>query len=225
MDELISVTDISKVFRSGKAETHAVRGVSFDIYKGQSIAITGASGCGKTTLLNMLGLVITPSSGSIFIEGEDISKFPDRQRARYRNHYFGYIYQEFALIESYTVYDNIEIPLLYAKRKLKAADRRKRIIAAIESVGLTVKGNDRVRNLSGGQRQRVAIARAMINQPQIILADEPTGALDTQTGATIMALLKQYVSTGKTLVLVTHDNALAGQCDRRFTMRDGQFDH
>lgn len=223
MEKLVSLRAASMEFGYESGKTQAVRGVSFDIHKGESLAITGSSGCGKTTLLNMLGLVLLPTSGSIDIEGNDVGALSGRKRAIYRNQYFGYVYQEFALVESYTVYQNIEIPLMYAKPRLSAKTRKDRIMAAIEAVDLAVKRNERVRNLSGGQRQRVAIARAMVNTPKIILADEPTGALDSDTGAAIMALLIQYVADGKTLVMVTHDKSLAEKCTRRFIMKDGMF--
>jgi putative ABC transport system ATP-binding protein len=187
------------------------------------IAITGPSGCGKSTLLNMIGLLLQPTSGDIIINGVSTSKMNDRKRALLRNHYFGYIAQDFALIQDHTVYENIEIPLVYSAEKWSRTRRIERIKDVLNQVNLDVNLQQKVKYLSGGQQQRVAIARAIVNQPEIILADEPTGALDSKSGQEILNLLRILVDQGKTLLMITHDEQLAKQCDVRLQMSDGKL--
>lgn len=205
----------------GDKKTHAVRGVSLEIGRGCSMAITGPSGCGKTTLLNMIGLVAAPTAGDLYIEGGDAGLLSEKKKAAYRNSFYGYIVQDFALVEDYTVRENVEIPLLYSSRPPGARKRRERVGEVLGMVGLTDKVKEKTRNLSGGQRQRVAIARALVNNPQVILADEPTGSLDSPTGAEVLKLLFGLVRGGKTLLLVTHNLELAGLCERQLRMKDG----
>ncbi|SES70170.1 ABC transporter ATP-binding protein [Anaerobranca gottschalkii] len=223
MEVIIKAMEVKKEYLTGKNKTLAINNISFDVFKGEKLAITGPSGCGKTTLLNILGLIVKPTSGNIIIDSKEISSFKERERARYRNKYFGYIVQDFALIEEFTVYENIEIPLLYTSEKVPRSRRRKLISELLTQVGLEVKINEKVKNLSGGQRQRVAIARAIVNDPEIILADEPTGSLDSKTGEEIMTILDNLVQLGKTLILITHDNGLAQSCDRQIKLLDGKI--
>lgn len=222
MGPILVAEALRKEYANGKNRTLAVDGISLSVRQGEKIAVTGPSGCGKTTLLNMLGLIIPPTQGSIQVNMKNATRLSDKERAAYRNKFFGYIVQEFALIESSTVFENIEIPLLYAQKKPGKSQRRMLIASLVEQMGLSVKMNEKVKNLSGGQRQRVAIARAIVNDPQIILADEPTGALDSDTSNEIFALLEQLVTRGKTLILVTHNLELAARCQRQVTLKDGQ---
>ena len=193
MSNLLKATELRKEYVHGKSKTLAVKNVSLAINKGEMVAVTGPSGCGKTTLLNMLGLIVKPTSGKIIIDSQDTELLTNKRRAIYRNKMFGYIVQDFALIEDYTVFENIEIPLLYSEDKMSKAKRKKIIVDILEQVGLSGKSGEKAVNLSGGQRQRVAIARAIVNDPQIILADEPTGSLDSKTSADILELLCKFV--------------------------------
>lgn len=220
---LISATSLRKEFAHGESLTIAVNDVSLSLNQGEKIAIMGPSGCGKTTLMNLLGLISRPTGGSLFLEQVDTVTISEKMRARYRNRFFGYVVQDFALVEHDTVFQNIETPLLYASPRVSARQRRHIVMNGIEQVDLVEKMHVRVRNLSGGQRQRVALARATINNPKVILADEPTGSLDSENGRMVMNLLSQYVSNGMSLILVTHDEALASKCDRKIHMIDGTF--
>jgi len=220
---LITGLSLHKDFRRGPSVTHAVRGVSLEIHRGESVAIVGASGCGKTTLLNMIGLITTPDSGELLIAGQNAKQLLSTQRAAHRSKFFGYIVQDFALIEDYTALENAEIPLIYGPERLGRSERRRRVQAALSRVGLEDKTHQQARRLSGGQRQRVAIARALVSDPQVILADEPTGSLDAQAGEDIFRFLIELVGAGKTLVLVTHNLDLAERCGRQLRMRDGKL--
>lgn len=223
MKPILQAIDIKKEYRSGTNITIAVDHVQLSIHQGEKIAITGPSGCGKTTLLNMLGLLTKPTSGQIFINSYDSQLLSEKDRAKMRNSTFGYVVQDFALIENYTAYENVEIPLRYSKEKKNKHIRRKMIMEVLDQLGIKNKIDQKVRYLSGGERQRVAIARAMINNPNIILADEPTGSLDSKTGESIMELLNEVASKGKTLILVTHDESLAKKCDTWIRMKDGKI--
>ncbi|KAF0197939.1 MAG: putative ABC transport system ATP-binding protein [Bacillota bacterium] len=219
--QLVNCISLHKEYCSGKQVTHAVRGVSLEINKGESIAITGPSGCGKTTLLNMVGLIVSPTFGDLLIQGLNTKSFSNNKLSALRSKFFGYIVQDFALIEDYTALENAEIPLLYGPERLGRNERRKRVHEALSRVDLDSKMHEEVRNLSGGQRQRVAIARALVSDPQVILADEPTGSLDSQTGHEVFRLLMELVQEGRTLLLVTHNLDLAQHCERRVNMVDG----
>ncbi len=221
MEPLLKAIELRKEYTHGNSKTLAVKNISLDINRGEKIAITGPSGCGKTTLLNMIGLIIRPTSGKIIINSEDIKSLSNKNQARYRNNMFGYIVQDFSLVENYTVFENIEIPLSYSPTRISKMMRKKLISEILEEVGLSIKMEEKVANLSGGQRQRVAIARAIVNDPQIILADEPTGSLDSKTSEGILELLSNLVLKGKTLILVTHDESLAQKCDRQIRIADG----
>jgi len=223
VDSVIEIRRLKKEYLAGENRIEAVRDISCCFEIGESVAITGVSGCGKTTLINMIGLVIQPTQGQVIINGVDSTNLTHKQRANYRNKIFGYVVQDFALVEDYTAFHNIEIPLLYSVEKMRKSERKRRILAGLEQVGLLEFATTKVRNLSGGQRQRVAIARAIINDPQIILADEPTGSLDSQNTEEVLHLLHSLVAQGKTLLLVTHDQELAQQCQRQIKMADGKL--
>ena len=225
MEPILEARGLDRIYLSGENRTRAVDGVSLSVYPGEKVAVTGPSGCGKTTLLSLLGLIVRPTLGEILIENRPIGQFSQKELSALRNRFFGYIVQDFALIEEASVYENIEVPLLYASPRLNRAQRRRKISQVLDSVGLSIKMNEKAKNLSGGQRQRVAIARAIVNDPRLILADEPTGALDSDTGREILALLDGLVRDGKALLLVTHDRVLADACDRQLRMRDGKFEH
>jgi len=222
MSHLIEASGLQKVYRSGGSITYAVRDISLTIKPGESVAIIGPSGCGKTTLINMIGLLINPTQGKLLINSVDVTKLTRKQRAEHRNKVFGYVVQDFALIEDFSAYHNVEIPLLYSKEKVKRKERRRRILEALNQVGLREKVSTRAKNLSGGERQRVAIARALVNSPHIILADEPTGSLDSVNAEEVIRLLNELVAEGKTLILVTHNSILAEQCSRQIEIYDGE---
>jgi putative ABC transport system ATP-binding protein len=224
MKPIIKAEGLSKIYGSGNSRTAAVTGASFEACPGEIIAVTGPSGCGKTTLLNMAGLVIPPTEGKLFLNGRDASGLSERERADCRNAFFGYVVQEFALVEDETVYENIEIPLLYSKQRPRRSERLARIEAMLERFGLKNRIREKVGNLSGGQRQRVAIIRAVINHPKVILADEPTGALDAKNSEDVFSILKQQaIEEEKTVIMVTHNESLAKRCTRSLTMLDGKL--
>lgn len=220
---LVSCVSVYKEYGRKGQVTQAVRGVSLEISGGESVAITGPSGCGKTTLINMLGLVVSPTLGDVFIQGCNTKSFASNQLGELRSKFFGYIVQDFALIEDYTALENAEIPLLYTPERPGRHERRRKVHEALAKVELDSKAYVKVRNLSGGQRQRVAIARALVNDPHVILADEPTGSLDSQTGQEVLRLLMGLVQAGRSLLLVTHNLELAQQCGRRVMMVDGRL--
>lgn len=221
MNQVIMASGLQKVYLSGENKTYAVRDISLNISNGESVAITGPSGCGKTTLINMIGLVIKPTQGKLLINSVDSADLSHKQRAEHRNRVFGYIVQDYALIEDFTAYHNVEIPLLYSRERIKRKEQKRRVLEALNQVGLAEKAFTKVKNLSGGERQRVAIARAIVNSPHIILADEPTGSLDSKNAEEVIQLLKKLVSEGKTLIMVTHDQVLAEQCSRQIRIVDG----
>lgn len=220
---LLETKGLGKCFGKGEGALWAVREVDFCIKASQSVAVTGPSGCGKTTLLNLLGLTLSPNEGSIAINGLDRQHLKENARAALRNKFFGYIVQDFALIEEDSVLKNIEIPLLYADKRMNRKDRRERAIQLAEQMDIADKINEKAKHLSGGQRQRVAIARALSNNPKVLLADEPTGSLDTKTGEDIMTILEAQVQSGAALVLITHNLDLARRCMRKISMQDGRI--
>lgn len=221
LNSLISLNSINKEYSCGNTKVFAVKNANLSIESGKSISITGPSGCGKSTLLNIIGQITKPTSGYITINKKPIKEYSKNTLATLRNEFFGYIAQNYLLVEGYTVFENVEIPLLYSKCKISKSKRKKLILKTLIKVGLEEKINEDIKNLSGGQQQRVAIARALINNPKVILADEPTGALDTKTSNEIMELLLTLVDEGKTLVLVTHNKELANKCDVELKMIDG----
>lgn len=211
-----------KTFKSGNLQTIAMDCDHLTINKGDLIAIVGPSGSGKSTLLNIIGLLEDLDSGEYKLDGKNISTLNDNEKAMYRNKYFGFIVQNFALINDFSVLDNIEIPLIYSKKNKKT--RHLLISSMLKKLNLESKINSKISELSGGQAQRVAIARALINNPEVILADEPTGALDCKTGQEIINILKEINKEGKTILIVTHDYNIAKQCDKIIKINDGKLD-
>ena len=216
---ILKVNNLSKTFSSKENEVQALKSVNLEINHGDFIAIIGTSGSGKSTLLNILGLLDTQTSGEYFIEGINTKTLKDKELASLRNKTFGFIVQHFALIKDFSVYDNIEIPLEYEKVKKKL--RKEKIELVLNKVGLKDKINTKSGNLSGGQSQRVAIARALVNEPAVILADEPTGALDSNTTEEIMSIFENLNKDGHTIVIITHDMDIASRCQRIISIEDG----
>lgn len=218
---MLQMTQISKVFRTDLVETHALRDFSLQVDEGEFVTITGPSGCGKTTFLNIAGLLETFTAGNYLLDGADVSKLGDYQRARLRNEKIGFIFQSFNLMPDLNLFDNVDVPLRY--RGMKAAERRERIDAALDSVGLLSRKKHIPSQLSGGQQQRVAIARALVGEPRFLLADEPTGNLDSNTAMGVMELLQEINSTGTTIIMVTHDTELAQKSQRNIHILDGRI--
>lgn len=223
MADAILLSGITKIYDEGTpAEVKALTDVSFSVSKGQLLSIVGSSGSGKSTLLHILGLLDWPTKGVFAIEGEDVVKISKGRTARKRNEEIGFVFQSFNLLRRTSVYRNVELPLLYSK-KIKKTERKKRILKVLKDVGLQDRVNSRTNELSGGQQQRVAIARALVTDPAFLLADEPTGNLDTKTGLEIMKILvKLNKQKGTTIVVVTHDAEIASLTPRRILLKDGQ---
>lgn len=218
---LIEIKSLNKTFGKNNSKTIALKDVNLKINKGELVAIVGTSGSGKSTLLNIIGGLDSPSSGEYLLNSKNISNLTQKELAKIRNKTFGFIVQYFALIKDYTVSENIEIPLEYSK--VKVSEREKRISEVLNKLGILDKARKKPKELSGGQQQRVAIARAIINNPDIILADEPTGALDSKTSQQVMDILKSLNKEGKTIIIVTHDNKIAEQCHRILNIEDGSI--
>jgi putative ABC transport system ATP-binding protein len=218
---MIQLDNISKTYQTDRVETLALKNISLHVKKGEFLSIMGPSGCGKSTLLNVIGLLDQPGSGTISVAGVPVKSYRDKDVARLRNQTFGFIFQSFHLINDLQVIDNVELPLLY--RKVSAAERRRRAREALEKVSLGARMAHYPNQLSGGQQQRVAIARAMVGQPQVLLADEPTGNLDSQMGAEVMDLLLSLNQEGTTVVMVTHDEREARRGSQIIRVFDGQL--
>ena len=216
---IIVCRSVTKVYVTGSVEVKALKGVTLEIGRGEFIAVMGASGSGKSTFMNMVGALDTPSSGQILIDGKDIATMTSDQLAELRNETIGFVFQQFNLLARTTALDNVRLPLVYARDKPDDIDERCK--EALKTVGLGDRMDHLPSQLSGGQQQRVAIARALVNHPKILLADEPTGALDTQTSAEIMDLFVRLNQTGITVVLVTHEHDIADYARRQITFRDG----
>ena len=215
---LIQLENVTKTYDAGENEVHALRGVDVAIARGEFVAIIGPSGSGKSTLMHILGCLDTPSSGKYWLDGQDVAEMSSRQLARVRNQKIGFVFHTFNLLPRATVLKNVELPLLYAG--LPKDERRERASAALERVGLSNRAKHRPNELSGGQRQRVAIARALVNNPSLILADEPTGNLDQKTGSEIIDIFT-HLAGDETIILVTHDPMIASRTERRIKIVDG----
>lgn len=220
---LIELTNITKTFKRGKQETTILKGLDLKIYEGEFIMIMGKSGSGKTTLMNLIGFLDRMSTGSYTFRGEDVSSLNENKKSDYRNTFFGFVFQQFFLIEALNVQQNVELPMVY-KGIHQAKEKKATAQHYLELVGIGEKLTDKTTELSGGQQQRVAIARALVNDPLLIMADEPTGALDSETGKVIMDTLKQLNEEGKTIVMVTHDSDLTSYASRVIHMKDGCFE-
>uniref|UniRef100_A0A7C3URB0 ABC transporter ATP-binding protein n=1 Tax=candidate division WOR-3 bacterium TaxID=2052148 RepID=A0A7C3URB0_UNCW3 len=213
--------DIQKVYSTGKVSLPALRGITLTVEEGEYIAIMGPSGSGKSTLLNIIGFLDTPTEGRYYFKGRDVSNLSDEELARMRNKEVGFVFQTFNLLPRYTALENVSLPLIYAGESPK--ERKRKALAILERVGLSERISHRPNELSGGEAQRVAIARALVTNPSLLLADEPTGNLDSRSGREIMALFNELSAEGRTIILVTHDPNIAQNARRRMTMIDGKI--
>ena len=218
---LINLQNVYKIYKTGETEVHALDGISLTISRGEFVAIVGASGSGKTTCMNIFGCLDVPTSGSYHLAGENVLAMDDNAKAKLRNKTLGFIFQQYNLIPKLNLCENVELAMLYAG--MPAGERHKRSLQLLEKVGLADKANNVPNQLSGGQQQRVAIARALAGEPAVILADEPTGALDSQTGREVLDILQQLNKEGRTVVLITHDNSIARQAQRIVRLEDGKI--
>lgn len=220
-ESLIQLSEIKKVFYTDEVETHALAGIHLEVRSGEYVSIEGPSGCGKSTLLSLLGLLDTASEGTYVLNGNDVSNLDFGQRARIRNREIGFIFQSFNLIGDLTVYENVELPLTY--RGVNGKARKGAADAALEKVGMSHRVNHYPSQLSGGQQQRVAVARALVGKPSILLADEPTGNLDSKNGEAVMDLLRELHREGATICMVTHDPRYSRHADRQIQLFDGRI--
>ena len=216
---VIQTTNISKLYRMGVEEIHALRSISINIARGEYVAFMGPSGSGKSTLMNIVGCLDTPSGGQYVLNGQDVSRMSDNQLAEVRNKEIGFVFQSFNLLPRASALDNVALPLIYAG--LSKRERNERALESLRSVGLADRAGHRPNELSGGQRQRVAIARALVNDPSVLLADEPTGALDSKTSYEIMELFEALYAKGNTIIMVTHEEDIAHYAHRIVRLRDG----
>jgi putative ABC transport system ATP-binding protein len=218
---MIKITDLKKIYRTEEVETSAINNISLEVKNGEFLAVMGPSGCGKSTLLNILGLLDDLDEGSYLFNGTEISDYNERKRADLRKHNIGFVFQSFNLIDELTVFENVELPLIYTK--MPSAERKKRVEEILEKIQILHRRNHFPQQLSGGQQQRVAVARAVVNNPKIILADEPTGNLDSNSGNDVMQLLTQLNEQGTTIIMVTHSEHDARYSHRIVRMLDGQI--
>jgi len=218
---VVQLIDVHKTYRTGEMEVRAVRGVSFEIKRGEFVALMGASGSGKSTLMNILGCLDRPTAGQYLLDGSDVSKLDRDRLADIRNTKIGFVFQSFNLLPRTSARENVELPLLYSPRRLTNPELRSKADAVLASVGLKGREDHRPSQLSGGQQQRVAIARALINGPEVVLADEPTGNLDSRTSVEIMGIFQQLNAGGITVIMVTHEPDIAAYAKRNVVMRDG----
>ena len=218
---VVQLIDVHKRYQSGEMQVHAVRGVSLSIYRGEFVALMGSSGSGKSTLMNMLGCLDRPTTGQYLLDGNDVSKVDRDGRADIRNHQLGFVFQGFNLLPRTSARENVELPLLYGKHQFTNAELREKADRVLASVGLSGREDHHPSQLSGGQQQRVAIARALINDPEVLLADEPTGNLDSRTSIEIMDIFQKLNDSGITIIMVTHEPDIASYARRNIVMRDG----
>lgn len=218
---MLQLKDIVKVYRTEEVETTALNKLSLTVQQGEFVSIMGASGCGKSTLLNIIGLLDAPNDGSYNFDGTEVAKFNEKERAGLRKANIGFVFQNFNLIDELTVFENVELPLIY--NKVKASERKKRVNEILERIGIAHRAKHFPLQLSGGQQQRVAVARALVTNPKLILADEPTGNLDSKSGNDVMELLSELHATGATIVMVTHSAYDAQFSSRIITLKDGEI--
>ena len=218
---MIKTVALEKIFRTEEVETLALNKVSIEVKEGEFVAIMGPSGCGKSTLLNILGLLDNPTSGEYYLNGIEVSRYTEAQRTKLRKGIIGFVFQSFNLIDELNVYENIELPLLYMG--VSAAERKKKVQEAMERMAIVHREKHFPQQLSGGQQQRVAIARAVVANPKLILADEPTGNLDSKSTIEIMNILKDLHKSGRTVIIITHDDEIANQVDRVVRIMDGKI--
>ena len=223
MNPVIKLDDIHKVYHTGEVDVHAVRGISLQIFPGEFVAIMGSSGSGKSTLMNMIGALDRPSDGHYWLDGIDVSTLDRDALADVRNEKIGFVFQGFNLLSRTSARENVEMPMLYNRHRVHAAEQHQRAMGALELVGLGPRADHHPNQLSGGQQQRVAIARALVNQPTLLLADEPTGNLDTQTSIEIMGVFQKLNDQGITIIMVTHELDVARFTKRMVILRDGQI--
>jgi putative ABC transport system ATP-binding protein len=222
MAPVVQIKDIHKIYESGEVPVHAVRGVSLDIHKGEFVALMGASGSGKSTLMNLLGCLDRPTKGSYFLDGIDVSQLEKNELADIRNQKLGFVFQGFNLLARTTALENVELPMLYGRqRRHSAKEIRERAMHCLNIVGLSQRADHMPNQLSGGQQQRVAIARGLVNEPQVLLADEPTGNLDSRTSIEVMGVFQKLNDEGISIVMVTHELDIAHFCKRNLILRDG----
>jgi putative ABC transport system ATP-binding protein len=222
MSAVIKLEEIHKIYHTGEVDVHAVRGVTLEIQRGEFVAVMGASGSGKSTIMNMLGCLDRPSKGSYLLDGKDVSSLERDELADIRNEKIGFVFQGFNLLSRTTALENVELPMLYVHRRVSGKEQRDRAMKSLEIVGLAKRFDHHPNQLSGGQQQRVAIARALVNQPALLLADEPTGNLDSQTSIEIMGVFQKLNDQGITIVMVTHELDIASYTKRNIIMRDGK---
>jgi putative ABC transport system ATP-binding protein len=219
----VRLEDVSKTYHTGEVEVHAVRGVSLEIGRGEFVALMGSSGSGKSTLMNILGCLDRPTLGHYFLDGEDVSSLSRDQLADVRNRKLGFVFQSFNLLARTSALENVELPLLYSTERMSNVQLRDRAERVLEAVGLQGRGDHHPSQLSGGQQQRVAIARALINDPEVLLADEPTGNLDSRTSVEVMGIFQELNEKGITIIMVTHEPDIASYARRNVVMRDGRI--
>ena len=223
MSAIVQLEDIHKIYDSGEVPVHAVRGVTLGIGKGEFVAVMGASGSGKSTLMNLVGCLDRPTRGRYLLSGTDVAGLDRNQLADLRNRELGFVFQGFNLLARTTARENVELPMLYGRRRFSSRGIRERAMRSLDLVGLTDRADHFPSQLSGGQQQRVAIARALINEPQVLLADEPTGNLDSKTAVEIMGVFQRLNDQGITIVMITHEFDIARYCKRSLIMRDGRL--
>jgi putative ABC transport system ATP-binding protein len=217
---MIKTVNLKKIYQTDEIETTALNGVNIDIKEGEFVSVMGPSGCGKSTLLNVLGMIDSPNDGEYFFNGQEIGHLPERKRSDVRKHNLGFVFQSFNLIDEVTVFENVELPMLYTK--VPSSERKKRVEELLEGMNIMHRRNHFPQQLSGGQQQRVAVARAIVNKPKLILADEPTGNLDSSNGDEVMKILSELHATGTTILMVTHSQYCAEFGNRIIRMLDGQ---